>query len=474
MNTHLRHNLLDELPEDAADIVRQLLTVQVDHRLGCRKRTDASQGALEEIKAHPFFAGLNWEALLRKQLPPPLSAIISIKETSDSVGPSKHKQNDALKSIERNFIQFLNAPAAELCDAAASGDMLKLNSLLNAGNPVSSRDDQQRTALHYASANGHLNAVEVLIDAGADHSMVDLTGLTATDTAVNAGHTQIAQLLQSLGARRSSLPPLPDNPQGALCDAASKGDVDQLRSLLSRGLDVNVGDYDRRTALHLSASEGLLGAVQFLVTEAHADPSPVDRWGGTPLDDAIRSSDQHVEMGSTGTHHHGTVVFLKAVGAKRGATARILRAAHEAAQDLCAAAHAGDILRLKRLVLEDGVDIDSGDYDARTAIHLAASEGRTDVVSLLLGELKAAPSPRDRWGNTPLDDANRSGHKQVAERLKLAGGCTGAEYVGNSGRAGLNFSVAFDSSSHGGRSFVSEGSIRSDAPPGGSSACEIL
>ena len=405
-NTHLRQNLLDELDEDAADIVRQLLTVEVEHRLGCRTRpTDVagfpSQGALDEIKAHPFFVGVDWDALLRKQVPPPLPAIISIKETSDSVGPAKLKQNDALKHIEKNLIQFLNAPAAELCEAAASGDMLKLNSLLNTGNPVSSRDDQQRTALHYAASNGHLNAVEALIDAGADHLMVDLAGLNAAESAMNQGHTEIAGFLSSLGARRSSLgsslPPLPDNPQGALCDAASKGDVDQLRSLLSRGLDVNIGDYDRRTALHLSASEGLLSAVQFLVTEAHADPSPVDRWGGTPLDDAIRSSEKDIEMGSTGGHHHGTVVFLKAVGAKRGATARIVRAAHEAAQDLCAAAHAGDTLRIKRLVLEDGVDVNIGDYDSRTAIHLAASEGRAEVVSLLLHELSASPSPLDRW-----------------------------------------------------------------------------
>jgi glutaminase len=48
---------------------------------------------------------------------------------------------------------------------------------------------------------------------------------------------------------------------------------------------VSAGDYDRRTALHLAASEGLLEVVTYLVAEANTDPSPVDRWGGTPLDE---------------------------------------------------------------------------------------------------------------------------------------------------------------------------------------------
>ena len=41
---------------------------------------------------------------------------------------------------------------------------------------------------------------------------------------------------------------------------------------------------DKRTALHLAASEGLVDVVRYLIEEAEADASPVDRWGGTPLD----------------------------------------------------------------------------------------------------------------------------------------------------------------------------------------------
>ena len=64
---------------------------------------------------------------------------------------------------------------------------------------------------------------------------------------------------------------------------------------MTSGLHPDKGDYDRRTALHLAASEGLLEVVKFLIDEAGADPSPQDRWGNSPLDDAKRHKHTAVE-----------------------------------------------------------------------------------------------------------------------------------------------------------------------------------
>ena len=61
----------------------------------------------------------------------------------------------------------------------------------------------------------------------------------------------------------------------ALCDAASRGDISALAAIAAAGGDVNLGDYDRRTAIHLAASEGLLTVVQYLVDELGANHSPV-------------------------------------------------------------------------------------------------------------------------------------------------------------------------------------------------------
>ena len=44
--------------------------------------------------------------------------------------------------------------------------------------------------------------------------------------------------------------------------------------------------------------------------------------------------------------------------------------------------------------------VNVGDYDMRTPLHIAASEGRADVVRALLVDLGAHPSPEDRWSGT--------------------------------------------------------------------------
>ena len=57
-----------------------------------------------------------------------------------------------------------------------------------------------------------------------------------------------------------------------------------------------------------------------------------------------------------------------------------------------------------REVISKGVSVNFADYDKRTPLHLAAAEGKVEVVRFLLE--KGAVSTKDRWGNTPLDDVN--------------------------------------------------------------------
>ena len=67
---------------------------------------------------------------------------------------------------------------------------------------------------------------------------------------------------------------------------------------------------------------------------------------------------------------------------------------------------------------QQGVDMSMGDYDGRTALHLAAVEGHARCVRFLL-EVCAVPHDcKDRWGQTPLTEAIESKHIQVAAILR--------------------------------------------------------
>jgi glutaminase A len=71
--------------------------------------------------------------------------------------------------------------------------------------------------------------------------------------------------------------------------------------------------------------------------------------------------------------------------------------------DLCKAAGAGDVRKVKELV-QAGAPLLYVDYDYRSALHVAACEGHLNVVRLLV-EAGHPLNVRDRWNHTPLHEA---------------------------------------------------------------------
>lgn len=71
--------------------------------------------------------------------------------------------------------------------------------------------------------------------------------------------------------------------------AAAEGDLSELQKLLLSGVSANICDYDGRSLLHLAASEGHLRIVKYLLKHHVIDLEATDRWGGTPITDAINN-----------------------------------------------------------------------------------------------------------------------------------------------------------------------------------------
>mmetsp|Transcript_45201 Transcript_45201/g.105705 ORF Transcript_45201/g.105705 Transcript_45201/m.105705 type:complete len:627 (+) Transcript_45201:113-1993(+) len=197
---------------------------------------------------------------------------------------------------------------------------------------------------------------------------------------------------------------------GELCNAAIEGDIAELKSLLEAGYDVDAGDYDRRAAIHIAAAEGRDEVVAFLLSHK-ADMAVVDRWGHTPLDEALRAG------------HSKVAALLKPADAQtREITSGNFErqtSDMETAAMLCAAAATGWLPQIEKL-LKSGANPSAADYDGRTALHIAAARGHAEVVSMLL-RAKANPTAHDSFGKTPVDEAFQHNDAAVIRALGAAG-----------------------------------------------------
>jgi ankyrin repeat protein len=67
-----------------------------------------------------------------------------------------------------------------------------------------------------------------------------------------------------------------------------------------------------------------------------------------------------------------------------------------------------------------------GDYDNRTAIHVAVATGHLKAVKWLIEEAQVVISPVDRWGSTPMNDAEQ--FPEIFKYLKGKGAVIGKKW----------------------------------------------
>lgn len=192
----------------------------------------------------------------------------------------------------------------------------------------------------------------------------------------------------------------------ALLEHCSKGKYSVVQQKLESGAKADFADYDRRTPLHLAATEGHDKVVEILISYG-ADLDAEDRWGSTPVDDAKNNG-----------HEHVVDVLVKA-GAH--IDTRTLSKAEITSMELMQYAANGfyDMVREKLMA---GAQAKFADYDKRTPLHLSCAEGHLDVTQLLLingGDAMV----KDRFGATPIDEAMQNHHEELLEVLVQYGGC---------------------------------------------------
>jgi serine/threonine-protein phosphatase 6 regulatory ankyrin repeat subunit B len=305
-------------------------------------------------------------------------------------------------------------------------EMLKL--LVDRGAEVNVSGNHGTTLLDNAIWRGDVKIVEYLLDEGADINLRGYRGFTAFRNAANAGHREVVDLLVSRGVDISNI-------HGAACT----GDVAQVRSYLSQGVDVDQKDELGWTPLVWAVSMSQEDVVEVLLGH-DAEVKMKTEDGTVPLCKAATKSKRIIELlishgadvnvmdglGSTPLYWaamynnlDGVKLFLK-----NGAEIDV-RSKTSGFTPLHRASQWGHP-EIVQILISGGADVNIKTKTGGTPLHMVLGQrnirqlkGHDEVAELLL-KSGADLNAKDNRGRTPLDSARQFGQTELVEMLTKA------------------------------------------------------
>ncbi|XP_045101521.1 ankyrin-3-like isoform X2 [Portunus trituberculatus] len=243
---------------------------------------------------------------------------------------------------------------------------------------INQQDAYGRSALHYATEQGHTYIVHMLIKAGVRVDTPDAEHMTALHLAVQRGLVEVITLLLEGGARVNNKMNDKSTP---LHIAASRGYTDIVELLLCHGAKIDSLDSSDRTALIVAVSRSNVKVVQLLL-ERGAKVNIEEIHGYTPLCEAVWHKDVKL------------VQMLLAAGAKITQSHYLLHYAvlHRHFQ-------------LAELLLSARCIVNLRDDNGDTPLIIAARTCQPPIIKLLLKNGANTNYPNGLTGTTPLHEA---------------------------------------------------------------------
>nr|KAG5700757.1 hypothetical protein BaRGS_034960 [Batillaria attramentaria] len=280
--------------------------------------------------------------------------------------------------------------------AAVNGGNIKaVEVCLNAGAPVDTQQDDKSTPLHLAAAQGNLEMISLMHELQPDNFSsalftLDAMNRTPLHRAAVFNHVQVVDFLLQQGADIDSADSTDRTP---LLLAASKGCWDTVQSLVRQGADIRVRDQNSRNYLHLAIRFG----------------GKLDQFGCSFITDIKNLLNEKDEFGCTPLHYASREGHLLALDDLIRLGATLNPKNNDKQSPFHFATRYGRYNTCRRLLesAQGPSIINETDADGLTGLHIAAQNGHTKVLTLLLQ--KGACVHRDNDDNTPLHHAAAQG-----------------------------------------------------------------
>jgi ankyrin repeat protein len=190
-------------------------------------------------------------------------------------------------------------------------------------------------------------------------------------------------------------------PPISLQESAAKGDLGQVKFLISQGADINVREDSLfKTALHRAVMEGHKEIADFLLSQG-AQTDARDSFLATPLYYAVKNGYKNI-VGLLIAH--GSDINTKDIYGQTPLDIAISRGYKDIAE----------------ILIDKEANINSADNKGETPMYIAVKNGQRDIAEILIDK-GADINAKDEDGQTPLDIAVRDGRNDIIELL-LANG----------------------------------------------------
>nr|AAO15006.1 hypothetical protein [Takifugu rubripes] len=322
---------------------------------------------------------------------------------------------------------------AAAADTEGKGHQDCVALLLHHGASPMTRDyAHKKTAIHAAAMNGHQECLRLLMSHSQhlDVDAQDINGQTPLMLAVLNGHTECVYSLLSQGA---SVENQDRWGRTALHRGVVTGQEECVEALLQRGANVCVKDIQGRSPLHLASACGRVGALGALLQASSTSHAHLtDNQGYTPLHWACYNGtgyDSCVEVlldqevfkqikGNSFSPLHCAVIndnegvaemLIESMGTN------IINTSDSKGRTPLHAAAFSDHVECVSLLLSHGAQANVADTRlCRTPLMMAALNGQTNTVEVLVNSAKVDLTLQDAHRNTALHLACSKGHETCA------------------------------------------------------------